>query len=1065
MKEADFIRKDEQSPFHKDFKTLQNEAIEGIQHLAGDLWTDYNTHDPGVTILENLIFAITDICYKLGFDVQDYLVDESGKLDHEHLGLYAPEKILTTNPVTIQDFRKVLFDQVDEIENVWIEPIPAGKGAVEGLYDMYVFLDPSSWNQGRLHSEELKSKVEKDILRHWPGIRSFGEDLNSIVFLEPQYIFLRGELIFKNTDSLEETLAEIVFKMDNYFSPSVGRQTLDDLVEANERLEDIYEGPSLETGFISNLPDRPKEVSRARVLAILSNISNIERVERLRLIEGEQVDGKWEEKDTPEDGPFTIDRIKVKHGFIPRFRFEKDTKGDSNDQPVIRSSGADWIMTLKLRKKSSSKYLPVNYDKMIRSLRKMQALRNRSYSIDDTNASQHDQPVGVHRDFGQYFSIREVFPYIYGINRFGLSRNESDLRKAQVKQLKGYLLLFEQLLANTTSQVQNLKNIFSTSDEHAERFYYPKTFTSEEMEDIEVLYDLDKETTVSTADLETDTVILNLAFEGYKQTLPPKQKSQPVKDLLASFGKKFFEDPIDFCEYFEQGLTHSKFPESDARAHLDQFLKDTALDPRVAKKAFQDLEEYLVGDPESRNPDNYPVVYEGVSQDKVDPGKVLENLMERLSQHLPHLPHKSKVLDYMLALYGEQFRQKTLRRIAGNHGHNGVSEELGIIRNKLRMLRKLPNFSANLSKAPSYPASREPSEMNGFELKVQVLLGLIENDLDGSEGRSIFSVFNPQLFVSSLGIRREPFYSIEQRSRLKSEQIHALIEERLIPPLTDFEHPDDHSVLTDDIKKNIKFFAHNYISESFLKNGGDPEAYYIYPITKRRVVQDRGEEEAQYYSHIWKQEGHTVESHTFHLLLKTRFYDRIEWYDLGTLNSLEIAVNMGWYLVDICGDLNRATERFTLIDHIMLRPAEGEEDVDFRQFFMDNQQVSISKEFNFYNFTASIILPNWNRRFGDRAFQQLADETILLNLPAHIMGHVHWLDVERYQEYEESYRAWITDVMSVENRRLEIMDAKTENKPLKERHLKSEKEKLQDSRKAFVLFLLKLQQDRFHENA
>ncbi len=1063
MKEANFIRKDEKSPFQKDFKTLQNEAIEGIQHLAGDLWTDYNTHDPGVTILENLVFAITDLCYKLGFDIQDYLVNEEGKLDHEHLGLYTPEKILTTNPVTIQDFRKVLFDRVKEIENVWIEPIPVGKGEVEGLYNMYVFLDPSSWNQGQLHSEELKNKVEKDILAHWPGIRSFGEDLHSITFLEPQYIFLRGELIFKNTDSLEETLAEIVYKMDNYFSPSVGRQTFEDLIEEEKRLEDIFDGPLLDTGFISQLPFRPKEVSRARVLAILSNISDIERVERLRLIEGEYRDGKWEEKEIREDGPVSMDRIKVKHGFIPRFRFEKDMKGGLNDQHVIRNSGKDWIMTLKLRKKSSSKYLPVSYDKMIRSLRKMQALRNRSYSIEESNTIDHREPLGEFRDFGRYFSVREVFPFIYGVNRFGLSRNEKRLRKAQVKQLKGYLLLFEQLLANTTTQIQNLKNIFSTSEEHADRFYYPKTFSDREIEDIQELYDLDIKTSTRDADQDTSTIILELAFQGFQQSLSDNKNHQSDNNLLPAFRKSFFTDPLSFCQYFELGLSLSTYPVTDARKHLDQFLKNAALDPRIAKKAFDDLESHSIAPSDKKKGvGNLLESSEAEETDDINPNQVLQGLMERLNEHLPHMSHKSKILDYMLALYGEQFRQKTLRRI-GSANHK-TSEEQEIIRNKLRMLKKLPNFSANLSKAPSYPASREPSEMNGFELKVQVLLGLIENDLDGSDGRSLFSVFKPRHFVSNLGTRKEPYLSIEQKSRLKSEQIHKLVEDRLIPPLTDFSHPDHHDVLTDEVKMRVKFFRHNYISESFLKNGGDPEGYYIYPITKRRTVEDRDGDEAKHYSHIWKQEGGSNESFSFHLLLRTRFYDRIEWYDLGTLDTLEQAVNMGWYLVDICGDLNRATERFTLIDHIMLRPEHGEKDVNFRGFFKDNQQRSITKEYSFYNFSASILLPAWNKRFGDRSFQQLADETILLNLPAHILGHVHWLDVERYREYEKYYKAWISDVLSVENRKLESLDAKSKNRQLRVNQLVKEKAKLSKSRKAFVLFLLKLQQDRFHEN-
>ncbi|NBQ69842.1 MAG: hypothetical protein EBU46_13880 [Nitrosomonadaceae bacterium] len=37
-----------------DFETLRKEAIGKVQELSGDIWTDYNLHDPGVTILEQL---------------------------------------------------------------------------------------------------------------------------------------------------------------------------------------------------------------------------------------------------------------------------------------------------------------------------------------------------------------------------------------------------------------------------------------------------------------------------------------------------------------------------------------------------------------------------------------------------------------------------------------------------------------------------------------------------------------------------------------------------------------------------------------------------------------------------------------------------------------------------------------------------------------------------------------------------------------------------------------------------------------------------------------------------
>jgi hypothetical protein len=34
-----------------DFVSLRKQGIDYVQQLAGDIWTDYNLHDPGVTIL------------------------------------------------------------------------------------------------------------------------------------------------------------------------------------------------------------------------------------------------------------------------------------------------------------------------------------------------------------------------------------------------------------------------------------------------------------------------------------------------------------------------------------------------------------------------------------------------------------------------------------------------------------------------------------------------------------------------------------------------------------------------------------------------------------------------------------------------------------------------------------------------------------------------------------------------------------------------------------------------------------------------------------------------------
>ncbi|NEN93372.1 MAG: hypothetical protein F6K48_32640, partial [Okeania sp. SIO3H1] len=56
-----------------DFARLREEGIEHIQELGSQIWTDYNTHDPGITILEQFCYVMTDLSYRLNFEMKDLL--------------------------------------------------------------------------------------------------------------------------------------------------------------------------------------------------------------------------------------------------------------------------------------------------------------------------------------------------------------------------------------------------------------------------------------------------------------------------------------------------------------------------------------------------------------------------------------------------------------------------------------------------------------------------------------------------------------------------------------------------------------------------------------------------------------------------------------------------------------------------------------------------------------------------------------------------------------------------------------------------------------------------------
>jgi len=59
-----------------DYESLRSTAIQHIEDTASKIWTDYNVHDPGITSMELLCYAITDLGYRTSYPVPDLLTDE-----------------------------------------------------------------------------------------------------------------------------------------------------------------------------------------------------------------------------------------------------------------------------------------------------------------------------------------------------------------------------------------------------------------------------------------------------------------------------------------------------------------------------------------------------------------------------------------------------------------------------------------------------------------------------------------------------------------------------------------------------------------------------------------------------------------------------------------------------------------------------------------------------------------------------------------------------------------------------------------------------------------------------
>ncbi len=167
---------DHQLPVNRNFKALKDLGLAYIQRYAGTQWTNLNESDPGVTILEQVCYALTELGYCNDFPIEDILTRPNGKLMLENQ-FFTPEEILTTAPVTINGYIKYLIDGVEHITNAVIVPI-ADTPYNLNSYQVYLQLD-----QNISGDYDTTSDYCKSALYYLNKSRNIGE-----LFLMPQVL-------------------------------------------------------------------------------------------------------------------------------------------------------------------------------------------------------------------------------------------------------------------------------------------------------------------------------------------------------------------------------------------------------------------------------------------------------------------------------------------------------------------------------------------------------------------------------------------------------------------------------------------------------------------------------------------------------------------------------------------------------------------------------------------------------------------------------------------------------------------------------------------------------------
>ena len=430
-------------------------GLEHVRSLSRRLWTDHNIHDPGITTLELLAYALTDLSYRANFPLEDLLAsaDESGETSPSPFA--RAHRLLPGRPVTINDYRKLLID-LPCIRNAWVVPadlrycIDTEKYTltiapdtpdeasdeqsfkVRGLYRVLV-----EYEDG-INNAKAKSSASKDVLTVLHENRGIGDDFVDVTAIGVQPLCLCAKIELTAEADVDQVAARIVFDVDRFLAPPIIPCRLADMLEQRNpdgtfrTAPEIFTGPLLKNGFIDDADLAASELrSEVRLSDIVGVIMNIPGVQAIRTIAIDALDAD------PDKARESSDkwRLSISDGCRPRL--------------FARNAHL-----------SFSKYnVPVPpAEEKVKSL--LEAMQKRQ-KLETPFPDDLPLPPGRHRNVADYQSFQAHFPDIYGLSERGLPPGATPLRVAQMLQLKAYLLFFDQVMANYLALLAQVRDLFS----------------------------------------------------------------------------------------------------------------------------------------------------------------------------------------------------------------------------------------------------------------------------------------------------------------------------------------------------------------------------------------------------------------------------------------------------------------------------------------------------------------------------------------------------------------------------------------------------------------------------
>jgi hypothetical protein len=988
----------------EDFDFLRQEGIRLVELLAGNVWTDYNATDPGITLLEAMCYALTDLGYRTAMDIPDLVAPASGgdspaALHGQEQRVFASDplahEILPSHPLTIADYRKLIID-TEGVRNAYIEPtydneiflyysggeeltyVPGNDTRsvqLRGLYRVLVEFEYA------VEQSKRQKEVITDIRRRLQAHRNLCEDFAVISEVEVENVPLYAELVVHEGADIERIAAEIFNLIQNSFTPGIPFYSLWQLQHNGLPTEDIFDGPLLKHGFIDteelNASTRQRKILLSDLINPILSINGVIAIQRFARKDHDSPFFYFGERPGEEEASKKMQkmlRVDIEESTISFVRSgdrHRNDRGTPDKERVLAlySFLQSQQRTTKLKKHHNHIEAPVGTFMDISRYHPFQQTLPACY-LDERKLPLAEEAVQI-MDRWDEPGVRAIIQTDAPLdeaggreaggweaggrdNPFDRDREtvESSIRRKQVLQLKAFLMVFEQIMADYCARLSNIGRLFS--GEPLTQTHFPGILY--QVPDAEKLF----------LDLPGFRKRLLSITESNEEYL--EQRNAILDHLLARVGER-----ID---------RRSMYPGSN-RTTAEKALIQT-------KEIF--LKEYIQMSKHRGRGFNYTN-----KQEVWDTGNVA-GVKQRVCGLLGMADHKTGYLtqDWITTEKQEHTQgpaqqvvivrdEKSGRELLKSKGYESDSEIRTILEFILRHGGDRKFYKLDESRGRHYYQLRR---MNTEEEEDVIA----ERHFDDPKERD--DHFEELTGLLGGFLKKENFHLVEHlllRPRLEpQEQMGVqLLLPRVIPEgaAPAMEKPRIQPYQFKRTRKKIAGNKEVLKLSLVIKTKGEPVLFTIEEdfqlmedlVERERLIREAGADETNYVPDR-DADGRNI----FHLKDKKRL--------LAKGNKNYSKAEMEKEIADLVA--------FFSYEQTWQNEMNAKEE----------EQETMTADADPYSLQVSYFIPAWPERFIDPAFRHVMEKCITGETPAHVLPRIYWLDYKEMKDFEAAYKPWLENM-------------------------------------------------------